>query len=315
MKVAIIGGGSLGLMWCARLMQAGLVPTLIVRTEEQKELIREQGLIYTENGEHKTFYPLVESMVSYLGELPVWTVLIVKQTHISALLPFLQSHINRKGYIYSLQNGLGHYEKLVQVFAPKQIYLGSTSDGALRHQANHVERTGYGEIWVGQPGEPEPPAALFSEVDRLQRHGMIIQWDSQIMMRLWRKVIINSTINPMTAVLQIENGQLLRSDSARSIMKAIFDEGCLVAAALGFQFYEDLWQEIEAVCRNTSRNRSSMLQDVLGSRKTEIEYINGYIVKAGERVGIITPHNQLMLQLIHTIEELQQLDRLNEKEN
>lgn len=307
MEVAIIGGGSLGMMWSARMLQGGIVPTLIVRTDEQKEFLQQQGLIYSENDELNIFHPKVESLTSYQGELPFLTILTVKQTHISSLLPFLRGHINKKGYIFLLQNGLGHYEKLIEVMAPHQIILGSTSDGALRHKPNYVERTGYGEIWFGLHGEAAPPETIKAEVDRMQQLGLHIIWDEHIMRRLWRKCMINCAINPLTALLNVENGQLLHSDKTLRLMRDIYEEAIEVAKVNGFQFYEDLWQEIAAVCRNTSRNRSSMLQDLLGNRKTEIEYINGYIVTAGERVGVSTPYNQMMLRLIHAKEQLQQL--------
>lgn len=304
MDIAIIGGGSLGLMWCARLIMAGITPMLIVRTEEQKELILREGLIYTESGKTRVLHPVVQSQMSYKGELSEWSLVTVKQTQLSELLPFLKSHINRKGYIISLQNGLGHIEKLAQIYSMERIILGSTSDGALRQLANQVERTGYGDTWIGLQGSENPSQSIIEVIERLELAGLKVQWDRDMMKRLWRKCIINSAINPMTAILNVENGRLLQSDTALSIMKQLFNEGCSVAKAYGFDFYEDLWQDIQIVCRNTSRNRSSMLQDVLGHRLTEIEYINGFISTQGVRVGIPTPLNQLMTQLIHSREEL-----------
>lgn len=307
MEFAIIGGGSLGLMWTARVLLAGISPTLIVRSEEQKELIHRQGFVYTEDGESRVLHPVVESQESYQGVLPPWVVLTVKQPHIVDLLPFLKRYTNMKGYILSLQNGLGHFELLSKVYTPDRVILGSTSDGALRHTANHVERTGYGEIWFGQQGVECPPSSIKSNMEHLKQQGLSIAWDSEIMMRLWRKCIINSTINPLTGILNVENGHLLQSESTLSIMKELYHEGCMVAKTMGFQFYEDLWQEIQNVCRNTSRNRSSMLQDLLGKRRTEIEYINGYIVRHGEQSGVLTSRNQLMVQLIHAKEELNRI--------
>lgn len=304
MDIAIIGGGSLGLMWCARLIMAGITPMLIVRTEEQKELILREGLIYTESGKTRVLHPVVQSQMSYKGELSEWSLVTVKQTQLSELLPFLKAHINRKGYIISLQNGLGHIEKLAQIYSMERIILGSTSDGALRQLANQVERTGYGDTWIGLQGSENPSQSIIEVIERLELAGLKVQWDRDMMKRLWRKCIINSAINPMTAILNVENGRLLQSDTALSIMKQLFNEGCSVAKAYGFDFYEDLWQDIQIVCRNTSRNRSSMLQDVLGHRLTEIEYINGFISTQGVRVGIPTPLNQLMTQLIHSREEL-----------
>lgn len=304
MQIAILGGGALGLMWSARLLQAGMKPIIIVRTAEQKQLLLSQGLIYTEGGSSLVLHPIVYSIDEFEGQLPQWTLMTVKQTQIDSLLPFIRQKLPRSGTLICLQNGMGQHEKLTQALSIEQILLASTSDGALRHAGNHVERTGYGRTYIGQVGAEQQSNEVKEFITWIERSGFDLHWDSQILARLWRKCIINCTINPLTALLEIQNGQLLQSSHALRMMRYIYDEACLVAKSQSFQFFEDLWQEIEAVCRNTSRNRSSMLQDLLAKRATEIDTINGYIVRAGEQSRIPTPYNHMMVQLIHTKEEL-----------
>lgn len=305
MHIAIIGGGALGLMWSARMLALGYEVTLIVRTVEQCEYIREQGLTYTDGDTSKHYYPDVKQMDAYSGALPSLALLAVKQTHVQQLLPFLAKHKNDSGQLLTLQNGLGHVEVLRQVFSDAQIVLGSTSDGALRHSTHHVERTGRGHIWFGQAGvkAPSAPFALLYRHWNESGQEQAIVWDPDILQRLWRKCIINSAINPLTAIMRVSNGQLLQSPSIMALMQDIYNEGVAVARVLGYEFYDDLWQEIIHICRNTSRNDSSMLQDVRAMRRTEIDFINGYIVAQGERMHIPTPVNMSLVRMVHGLEE------------
>lgn len=309
MKIGIIGGGSLGLMWTARLCLAGHTPLLIVRTEEQRELINREGLHYLDQGGHHVVHPEVESLNRFRSKLPPWVILAVKQKDIEGLLPFLQNHLSDDSYLFTLQNGLGHAERLERAAAKDRTILGVTTDGALRHRPNSIERTGYGESWFGTEGSRIPPLSIKRGLEELNQYGFKLTWDDEIMKRLWRKCIINSVINPLTAILQIRNGELLQSTHLFELMQKLFEEGRRVAAAAGFQFSLDILQEIEDICRNTSMNRSSMLQDLMAERETEIDYINGYLVRRGESLNIPMPTHQLLIQLIRAKEAINALRR------
>lgn len=303
--IAIIGGGSLGLMWTARLKKANLDPLLIVRSEEQKNELLQHGLSYIESGVQQNLYPRVQSIHSHTGVLPKCVILAVKQTHMQSLLPFLEQHKNAHGYVCTLQNGLGHEELLSTIFNKAQIVLGTTSDGAYRHSNTTVERTGYGHVWLGQQDTEKPPQLVNELIERLGTDFSIV-WDRKILQRLWRKCVINCAINPLTAVLEIENGALPQCNHTLTIMRMIYEECIKVASYNKFQFNEDLWQEIQDVCRNTSRNRSSMLQDILRGNKTEIAFINGYIVLRAKAAGINAPYNEMIVNLVLAKEQLSQ---------
>lgn len=108
----------------------------------------------------------------------------------------------------------------------------------------------------------------------------------------------NALINPLTALFDIPNGALLDSPDTLKLMRELFEEASAVAFANGQKMGETDWQEIVTICRNTSRNHSSMLQDVKRQKRTEVESINGYLVARGKEAGITTPLHEVLLRLI-----------------
>jgi 2-dehydropantoate 2-reductase len=304
LKIAIIGGGSLGLMWTARIQLAGCQPTLIVRTREQAQLIVHQGMKYTEGEVTHMLSPIVFPF-GEIGELSYDVlILAVKQTQMQSIFPLLQRINTPHPFLITLQNGLGHVEHLKGAYPPNRILIGVTTEGAYRHSPNHVERTGFGTTWIGQAGLSIPTSSIQAIQEELQYKGFQVEWDGNINERLWRKCVINCVINPLTAIMNIRNGQLLASEHLRRIMKQLFNETIAVAELEGYKFDEKLWQEIESVCRSTSQNRSSMLQDLLAKQPTEIQYINGYVIRRGKQHGLPTPTHELVVELIQAKEEL-----------
>jgi len=121
---------------------------------------------------------------------------------------------------------------------------------------------------------------------------------------LWGKLVINAAINPLTAILRVPNGELLAHSTAGALMYAAANEAAAVAIALGVHLpYPDPSAAAEAVARRTANNRSSMLQDVLRGAPTEIDAICGAIVQAGEGLGVPTPVNLTLWQLVKAMSE------------
>jgi 2-dehydropantoate 2-reductase len=304
LKIAIIGGGSLGLMWTARLLLAGFQSTLIVRSREQAQRIVHHGLKYTEGKVTQMLAPTVYPS-GEIGQLSYdLLILAVKQTQLQSTFPLLRRISTSHPYLLTLQNGLGHLEHLADAYPLDRILLGVTTEGAYRHSPNHVERTGYGTTWIGQAGLSVPTASIQAIQEELRNKGFQIEWDGNINERLWRKCVINCVINPLTAIMNIRNGQLLSSEHLKRLMKQLFNETIAIAEREGYKFDEKLWQEIESVCRSTSQNRSSMLQDLHANQPTEIEYINGYVIQRGKQHGLPTPTHDLIVELIQAKEEL-----------
>lgn len=201
----------------------------------------------------------------------------------------------------TLQNGLGNLQTIADVLGAARAVQGVTSHGATLLGPGRVRHAGQGPTHIAsQPSNAErlnAIAALFKQA------GFEIHLSHNLDGLLWGKLIINVGINPLTAILRVRNGLLVELESARSLMAAAVDEAVQVAQARGVTLpYDDPQEQVKAVAIATGPNRSSMLSDVLRGVPTEIDVINGAIVREGTRLGVPTPVNQVLVWLIKAIE-------------
>jgi len=171
-----------------------------------------------------------------------------------------------------------------------------TTIGATLLGPGRVRPGGEGAITLGA----HPGAGQFQTL--LEKAGFAVTVADDLSALLWGKLVINTAINPLTALLGISNGELLTRPAARQLMADLAHEAAAVAAALGVQLpYEDPVAAAEDVARRTAPNHSSMLQDVQRGAPTEIDAICGAVTHHGEQVGIPTPVNRVMLLAIKAL--------------
>ncbi len=299
MRIVVIGGGSVGLFLAARLQLHGTFVQLITRTAGQASVLREQGLqVHTLAGE------VVETPIHALpfqDSLPPADIYLitVKQPDIKRILPSLD-RLPRSARVIAFQNGMGHREALEEVLAQHQIFYAVNTEGTRRISTKKVEHTGQGILRIGpwdQLPVDDPIVQSFTELAR--SCGIPAVLVNATGSYIWRKVLANVCINPLTSLFEVSNGFLLTSPSLLATMRLLFEEAASVAACLGQQMKETDWQDILTICRNTSRNYSSMLQDVWAGKQTEIDAINGYIADKGMELGISTPMNETVRRIVH----------------
>jgi 2-dehydropantoate 2-reductase len=294
MKIGIIGGGSLGLLWAARLSQSAHV-TLLCRTDKQAEKIQQDEIVLTTLEGQEIKYSVSAEWISQSNHSADFDVLflMVKQPDLDEVLANISRWAAKNTPIVAWQNGLGHLDKIQQHhFA--NCYAVITTEGARKFSDNHVQHTGAGYVLLGRASSIDrldPTLASF-----FQQIG--IQVVDQIEYEMWKKVAINCVINPLTALLEIPNGQLMKS-SLDSIINPIIHEIVQVAHVRGFQLqHEDIYHQVNDVCIKTAKNFSSMLQDILAKKQTEIASLNGMIVSYAEKYGVNASTNALLTQLI-----------------
>ncbi|UJF36299.1 ketopantoate reductase family protein [Paenibacillus hexagrammi] len=123
-----------------------------------------------------------------------------------------------------------------------------------------------------------------------------------ILTQVWNKFIMNCVINPLTAVMKVRNGDLLDSEWSISLMRELYIEGAAVAKANGTPIDEQLWETLLQVCRSTSLNHSSMLQDIMNSKRTEIDSLNGSLLRIAEQWQISIPTHRTIHRLVKALE-------------
>ena len=204
----------------------------------------------------------------------------------------------------TLQNGIGNVEAIIKVAGKERVIAGTTAHGATVLGPGHIRHAGSGETVIGE---------LNGQItDRLEKiktlfesAGIVTQITSDVTGLLWSKLLINVGINPLTGITGLRNGELLDYNETRDIMHRAVDEAKEVVSKKGIQLiYEDHLKKVDSVCQATSQNVSSMLQDLRKRKKTEIDFINGVISKEGNNLGIKTPINQALTNLIHACENL-----------
>ncbi len=303
MEMLIEGTGAMASLFAARFAQQGIPVTMVGRWQEAIQAIRDQGVCLMEEDGREQAYPVRVVHSDSLCDPHAQALVLVKSWQTEAAAGHLKRALAADGLALTLQNGLGNHEKLSAVLGTGRVCLGTTTAGATSLGPGRVRAVGRGGITLVSHPRLEPIA------DALHQAGFQIEivYDHQAL--LWSKLVINAAINPLTAVLRIPNGELLNRPTARILMVEAAREAAAVAAALQIHLpYPDPVEMVENVVLSTATNQSSMLQDVLRGAPTEIDAINGAVVKAGETVGISVDVNRTLWQLVKAIEMQAGLD-------
>lgn len=299
MKIHIIGAGALGLLFASKLAKSGVDVQLFTRTEEQARAIRQQGIqLNTGMGASEQ----VAVQVAKWGEQiepAAWTLVMLKQKSFTpAFAAQLYAHLGERGKVCCFQNGIGHVELLQQHFKIEQIYSAVTTEGARRDDSTGIAHTGTGQTQIGSFQSTMAGAEQNDLVQALAQAGFHAALSKNIEVDVYRKLLVNAIINPLTAIWRIPNGELLRTPERMRVMRGIYEETRLIYRNFSIPVTEDWWDYTIQVCRNTAENTSSMLKDILYGVETEIEWINGGIVRMAEKAGLKSPMNQMLYELI-----------------
>ncbi|MED4955156.1 2-dehydropantoate 2-reductase [Paenibacillus macerans] len=308
MRIDIIGAGALGLLFGGKLAEAGERVRFWTRTAEQAELLRREGVELTEpdgtihiiEGKRFAADALEQTAGTDLAEEPDWLLLMTKQGHITeALLSACGRLAGKHTNIVCFQNGAGHLERIRQMIPGQVLYAAITTEGAKRADGRRITRAGFGETHVGVD-----QAMDFLEfsgeslVKLLRKAGFNAFLSNDIGKEMFRKLLINAVINPLTAIWRIPNGQLLESEARKAAMRQLCDEGERIFRANGIAYDADIYAQILEVCRSTAGNTSSMLKDVLAGNPTEIDFINGRLAEMARAKQVAAPGHELVWQLI-----------------
>jgi 2-dehydropantoate 2-reductase len=187
----------------------------------------------------------------------------------------------------TLQNGLGNREALQLALGDRAVAVGVTTAGATLLEPGHVLGHPGKTVLAGSPGQRH---AIFVEL--FQGAGLEAELSPDIEPLVWRKLVANCAINPLSALLGVTNGALLDAVESRQILERAAREAGAVAAALGIDLGEDPASIATDVARWTAGNRSSMLQDLGRGARTEIDAITGAVVREARRLGVPVPVNE-----------------------
>ncbi|SDW06002.1 ketopantoate reductase [Marininema mesophilum] len=305
METAIWGAGSIGLLWGARLALAGDNPVIITRTEAQKERLLQAGLRFQNRSADIEKVNLRAQWAEEVTGSFDRIILTVKQTAVALLVPRLIEQCHQGAMLYLFQNGMGTERLLLEDIPNCRLWRGTITEGALRENDISVIHTGEGETYLGPLLEnTEVDAKELDWIEGLKNKGLPVAYDPQVSLRTWRKLAINCVINPLTALFQVTNGELLRLKIFPTWVERILSEVVKTASHVGVDLdYHQLVVQVRHVCEQTGSNRSSMYEDLRQGQPTEIDFINGYIVYIGRENGVQTPWNQYLHERVRLAEK------------
>ncbi|WP_226039928.1 ketopantoate reductase family protein [Natrinema sp. DC36] len=296
MEIVVFGAGSLGSLVGGLLARENDV-TLVAR-EDHARAVRESGLRLEgaiDGGPSRVFPAATTDGAGLEADLAVVT---VKSFDTESAAETLAT--GAVDAILSLQNGMGNEATLAaRLEAP--VLAGTATYGAILREPGVVECTGRGDVVLGaRAGGPSALADRVGEAFAAAGLEPIVAEDMP--RRLWEKLAVNAGINAVTALADIDNGAVLEA-SADSLARAAARETARVARS----FDVDLSNRaalaaLESVATDTAANTSSMRQDVLGERRTEIDAINGYVVDRAAERGLEVPTNRTLTTLVRTWE-------------
>ncbi|GBF75459.1 hypothetical protein PA598K_03872 [Paenibacillus sp. 598K] len=299
MRIWIIGAGAIGMLYAARLAAGGTVVRLLTRTPEQAEALRVEGIKWSGSAAHGHEAVQASAIVEELEDFgPDAVLLTVKQVHIDdRMILKLASLVPQTADIYCLQNGIGHLERLRAELPGHRILAAVTTDGALRVGQREVRHTGVGELWLEEIPSADREAAERQKklLVAMKKAGIGVFLSNQMENRMYRKLLLNSVINPLTALFGVKNGELPDDPERLAVMRALHEEAAAVLQRAGLPLDGDEWERLLALCRLTADNESSMLRDVRSGRPTEIDWINGGVVALARQLGLETPLNEAIV--------------------
>lgn len=298
MKISVVGPGALGCLFAAVLARGGHQVWLVDYRPERARRIDAQGITLCDR-QGKTIVVPVRATADP-SQVPAVQIalLCVKSDSAAQAARAILPALGQDGLLIAMQNGITHHDQLSEMSA--NWALGVTAQGAHLVAEGVVKHGGEGLTSLGflSPTSAEAIASVHNAADLLGQAGIPAVVVDDILAAAWNKLIINVGINALTVVEDCANGELLLRPEALSVMNAAVREAAQVAKAQGIAISEDSVARVFAVCRDTAANISSMLQDIRAGRHTEVEAINGEIVRLAERFGLSATTNRYLVSAV-----------------
>ncbi|MFH0791154.1 MAG: 2-dehydropantoate 2-reductase [Candidatus Omnitrophota bacterium] len=301
MRIVIAGPGAMGCLFAAFLSKTKEPVWLLDKNRERAVKINQQGIIIEGVSGNWQSKVKVTANPDEIGKCDL-IIICVKSYHTKEAIVQLKPLITEDTRILTLQNGIGNIEILAEAAGTDKVIGGVTNQGATLIDRGKIRHAGIGETVIGRT-DGRISVEMRSVREIFNKAGIETKISRDIKGLLWSKLIINTGINALTAITHLNNGKLIEFEGTRKILREAVTEAIRIAKRKRIKLiYDDPLAKVEAVCEATAGNVSSMLQDVLKKKCTEIDFINGVIVRQGQELGIPVPVNSMLVGLVKTIE-------------
>lgn len=303
MRIAVLGGaGAMGGIFGGWLQRSGNDVVLVDVSKEAVRAINEAGILIEEKdgGQSRISVPATDDP-KLVGAVDL-IMNFVKCYHTEVAVGAAKPMLGPETTVLTLQNGWGNADRIAGIVGPDRVLVGLTYHSGTLFGPGRVKHPGVGMTYVGELDGRETPR-LRRIVMELRRAGFETTVTPKILDEVWKKLALNACTLPTAALLRFFAHELELYEGAREVMAAILREVVAVAKAQGMALdYDERWEAIVSLLKRAVGGKPSMLQDVEASRRTEIDVINGAIVRAGRSAGIPTPVNETMVAMIDALQ-------------
>lgn len=293
MHIAVMGAGAVGCYYGGLLARAGHTVTLIARPSHVQAIAAHGLRLQTATSdEHIALNANSDVAVLKDAELVLFC---VKSSDTESAGAQMKAYLRKDATVLSLQNGVDNAQRLQAVLGQDVIatvvYVATAMAGP-----GHVQHFGRGDLVLGQHARSEQLAQLLSQA------AIPSTVSNNVQGALWTKLIINCTYNAASAITQRPYGDLVQQPGMWQLMRSAHDECIAVAQAAGVALDAPLWPMIENIARTMQGQYSSTAQDLQKNKATEIDHLNGFIVRQGQQLGVATPVNAALQTLVKALQ-------------
>jgi 2-dehydropantoate 2-reductase len=296
MKIVMMGAGAMGSLFGGLLAYSGEEVWLVDIRKETVDLLNAVGLTYEKEGKIQLIGANATSDVKSIGKADL-VIFFVKTYHTEKAVSDALSLEHADTVFLTLQNGLGNEEAICKQISPKKVMLGVTGQGATLMGPGHIRHAGWAKTFIGELDHTLTERAN-QNAKTFQEAGIETEVSPNIHDLMWGKLLVNVGINALTALTEMKNGELLDHPETLRLMEALVSEAAEVAKRKGIRIQGNPMDLVKIVAEATRNNRSSMLQDFDYRRKTEIDAINGAVVREAGLLNLPVPFNQMITDLV-----------------
>lgn len=296
MKIAVMGAGAVGCYYGGMLARAGHEVVLIGRAQHVDAMCRQGLLLETQS--FREYIPVSASTEATTVVGAEIVLCCVKSSDTKAAAQAMAPHLGPETLVLSLQNGVDNAARLQallpQQVAPAVVYVATEMVGA-----GHVRHHGRGELVLG------PAVLTAAQLGGFDQAGIPVRISDNVAGALWAKLILNCAFNAISALTQMPYGVIWQSAGVEECMRDIVGECLAVSRAEGVAVPDDVWEAVALIARTMPRQLSSTAQDLSRCKPSEIDHLNGYVVRRGEAHAISVSANRLLHTLVKLLEARQ----------
>jgi len=291
-----MGAGAVGCYYGGLLARAGHAVTLIGRPQHV-EAIRRDGLLLETRSftEHVAVAASADAATVQGAQLVLFC---VKSTDTESAADAIGPHLLPDALVLTLQNGVDNagrlQARLSQKVAPTVVYVATEMAGP-----GHLRHHGRGELVIAPTAASAQIAGIFAQA------GIPTEVSDNVTGALWMKLILNCAYNALSAIARLPYGRVVQGHGVESVMRDVVHECLAVARADGVVLPGDAWQAVAGLVQTMPAQYSSTAQDLARGKRSEIDHLNGYVMRRGEALGVPTPVNRVLHALVKLIEARQ----------